>query len=230
MTRRTLVRTLLDTGMVAALPVLMAYNLTGNALHEVLGAAMFAFLAVHLVLNRAWFWTAFAGKRVIEYRVHSVTNVLLMAVMVATAVSAVPVSRFLFAFVGLDGGPDARKVHVGLATWGYLLMALHLGFHTATLATRFRGAHRPPVRGHGLLVAGVLAVGLWGVRALFVHEIGPKLVFFYGFSFWDPAVPQVFVLVDYLALLVLVATLGHYALGVVARLGRRVRGLPGPSP
>jgi len=109
-------------------------------------------------------------------------------------------------------------------------MSLHLGFHTATLAARFRGAHRPPVRGHGLVVAGLVAVSLWGARTLVVHEIGPKLVFFYGFSFWDPTVPQVFVMVDYLALLVLVATLGHYALGLVARLGQRARTLAGRSP
>ena len=209
-------------GMTSLLPVLMAYSFTGNAFHAVLGALLFVFFVTHLALNLNWFLTVLAGRKSIEpwLRVAVNLDLIVIALMVVLGLSAVPISQTLLGFLHLPEIPEGRKIHVGLATWGFLLMAVHLGLHVTTLKARFGGGFGPwgPTRlwalGAIVLVCGV------GARALAVQEIGPKLLFYYSFSFWDPDAPPILLVVDYLAILTLVATASH---GLVALVHHQIQ-------
>ena len=50
-------RMIIDILMVVLLPLLMAYSLIGENVHEVLGICMFALFIAHHVINRKW-WTS----------------------------------------------------------------------------------------------------------------------------------------------------------------------------
>ena len=50
-----------DLVMTMLLPVLMAYSLVGEAIHEWLGIVMFLLFIVHQALNRQWYKNLFRG-------------------------------------------------------------------------------------------------------------------------------------------------------------------------
>ena len=54
MKTKQIVRTTVDAGMLLALLCLMAYQVTGEALHEWIGVGMTVMLIVHHLLNIRW--------------------------------------------------------------------------------------------------------------------------------------------------------------------------------
>ena len=51
---KPVVKRVVDFLMTAALLLLMAYSLVGEAAHEWIGMGMFLLFLVHLILNRKW--------------------------------------------------------------------------------------------------------------------------------------------------------------------------------
>ena len=49
------IRMAADIAMTILLPILMAYSLVGEAVHEWLGIVMFLLFIVHQALNRHWY-------------------------------------------------------------------------------------------------------------------------------------------------------------------------------
>nr|MCR5300710.1 hypothetical protein [Erysipelotrichaceae bacterium] len=60
-TIRTL-KMIIDAGMSVLLLCLMAYQVTGEVLHEWIGMAMTLLVIVHQILNRRWYAVVFKGK------------------------------------------------------------------------------------------------------------------------------------------------------------------------
>ena len=77
---------IIDCGMVILLPLLMAYSLIGEAAHEYLGIAMFLLFIAHHIMNAAWWRNLFRGKYSPVRIVMTVTNLLLVIIMVALPV------------------------------------------------------------------------------------------------------------------------------------------------
>ena len=127
--KRTL-RIAVDCLMAVLLPLLMAYELVGRAAHEWLGAGIFVLWIAHHVLNRAWFAHLFQGRYTPYRAVQTGVNVLLLFSMFGTMVSAVILSREVFAFLPISGGIALGRItHIVCVFWMYVLMALHLGLH-----------------------------------------------------------------------------------------------------
>ena len=61
--KRKTVKTILDILMIAALPLLMAYSLVGETLHEIVGSAMLVIFITHHILNRQSTAAMFKGKQ-----------------------------------------------------------------------------------------------------------------------------------------------------------------------
>ena len=56
------IRRLLDIAMTIMLPILMAYSLVGEMLHEIIGTLMLVLFVLHHVMNRKWYPALFKGK------------------------------------------------------------------------------------------------------------------------------------------------------------------------
>ena len=65
--------------MTVLLLCLMAYQVTGNALHEWLGIGMTVVLIVHHILNIKWYGSLFKGKYNAYRIIVTVVNTLLPA-------------------------------------------------------------------------------------------------------------------------------------------------------
>jgi len=221
MNPKPIVRYVIDACMVLLLPVLMSYNLTGNNFHELLGITIFVLFIAHLCLNWKWFGRAFAqpmpmnAARILQ----TAMNVILLLVMTGMMVSAVLVSRLVFPFEKPLDGLFARKVHVCLVTWGFILMSIHLGFHWHVFVNMANKCSRIYNKRLATMVArGIaFAISIYGVISSFVHDFGAKLTMYYGFSFWDPEGNALLFIADHFAIMGLYTFIGYYSFKALHR-------------
>ena len=98
----------------------------------------------HHALNFGWHRSLFRGKYMPVRVVQTVVNLLLLAAMLGTMVSAVILSREVFAFLPISGGIAlARPMHIFCSFWSFVLMALHLGLHWKMVLGMVRRAAGP---------------------------------------------------------------------------------------
>lgn len=215
-------RMAVDAAMVALLPMLMAYDLIGERFHEVAGLLMCALFVAHHVLNRKWFASLGKGAWTPRRVLQTVLDGFLLVWMVAQPVSGVLVSRSLFTFLPPSGAASAaREVHLALAYWGFVVLSVHAGTHLAPMAAKVRRFSRPVRTGCRTALLAVCAYGAFA----FVRRGMPGYLFRRSlFAFFDYREPLVWFLLDYLAVMVLWATVGYLLAAAAAAQGRRNSG------
>ncbi|MDE5620276.1 MAG: hypothetical protein K2I80_07120, partial [Ruminococcus sp.] len=62
MSKKFIFKVVLDILMLMAMPVLMAYMLAGEVIHEWLGTGIFVLFILHHILNFQWIKNIFRGK------------------------------------------------------------------------------------------------------------------------------------------------------------------------
>lgn len=121
---------IMDCLMAVLLPLLMAYSLVGEAVHEWLGIAMLLLFLGHHALNWRWYRSLPRGKWSPARVLQTAVNAALLLVMAGLAVSGIIMSRYVFSFLPVQGGRSfARTLHMLSAYWGFCAMSLHLGLH-----------------------------------------------------------------------------------------------------
>jgi len=193
-------RMAVDTAMTVLLPCLMAYSLIGEAFHEITGVAMLGLFIGHHILNHSWCKGLFRG-RYSPYRAFlTAVNLLLCIVMACLPCSGITMSKHLFKFLPTEGfSSTARTVHLLCSYWGFALMSLHLGLHGDAMLKK-----KPT-----WLAIAAGAASLYGVVAFIRRELPLYMTLRSQFVFFDYAEPRVFFFADYLAILVLFATVGY---------------------
>lgn len=200
-----------DAAMTAALLLLMAYGLVGEAAHEWLGMGMFALFLAHHALNRKWLLAIGTGKytplRIIQT---ALVGVILLC-MLGSMVSGILLSRYVFTFLPKHGGYEAaQKAHILCAYWGFVCMSLHLGLHWSMMLAMARKHLRPsPLRTWCLRLIG----WLWALYGVFAfHRRGIKLYLLLRshFVFYDYSEPVIFFLIDYLSVMAMFTLIGYY--------------------
>lgn len=127
------VKRILDVVMFILLLFLMAFFNTGQTVHEVLGILMAICFIIHHVLNRNWYKTVFKGKYPLLKKVYIVVNFLLLVDVVFLVLSGLSMSRLL-PFLSFMPVSLARRVHLTLSYWGFVLMAVHFGLHIQSIS------------------------------------------------------------------------------------------------
>lgn len=203
-------RPVLDGLMVLLLPVLMAYSLVGEQLHEWLGLFMLLLFAGHHGLNRRWYRGlargGWSGLRVFLTAV----DAALLALVACMAVSGVLLSSYVFDFLPIRAGQSlGRTLHMLGAYWGLCLMSMHAGMHwNRKAATR---------RGKMLLRAGAVPVVIYGIAAFLRRDVGTYMLLKSHFVFFNYEEPLVLFLFDYLSIMALFAILGYALKEMVKR-------------
>ena len=136
-----MVRRIVDVCMTALLLCLMAYQVTGEVLHEWIGIGMAVLVIVHQILNRKWYSAVFKGKYN-PYRIlTTAVNILLLLSFALTALSRMSMSSHAVPFMyGMAPVSFARKMHLAMSHWSFVLMGVHLGLHIPVLAAQIRSA------------------------------------------------------------------------------------------
>lgn len=157
-------RIFVDAGMSVLLLLLMAYELVGSAAHEWIGVGMLALFLVHHALNGKWTRNLFRGKVTPLRALQTVLAALALVTMLGSFVSALLVSRTVFAFLPVRGGRSlGRMLHMLSAYWGFVFLSLHLGLHWGTMLALAGRLCKGPSRARRILLRALGgAIALYG--------------------------------------------------------------------
>lgn len=206
-------RPVIDIIMTISMPVLMAYELAGAALHEYLGIAVFILFVVHHALNFGWIRGIVKGRYSVVRLLNLAVNLLLLVIMFLLPISGIMMSEYIFTFLDFDTGiAMARAIHLLVSYWGFLLMSLHLGLHwSMVLAAVRRFSKAQWLRWLGWLTAA------YGVYAIWKRGLPEYLFLRTHFVFFDYEEPVLFFFADYLAIMGLFIFCGYYGSRLLSR-------------
>ena len=174
-------RMYIDIAMLVSLLFLMAYQITGDLFHEWIGMGMTVLVIVHQILNRKWYGTLFKGKRS-PYRILSmVINVFLILSFFVTAVCGMSMSSHAVPFLyGILQLSFARRMHLSLSHWSFVLMGLHLGMHMPMILAKLKLGKRQKI-----FDAVFVLIAAIGFILCLRNKIFDYLFFKAAFAFFD---------------------------------------------
>ena len=193
------VRRIIDICMTVLLLFLMAYQVTGEVLHEWFGMVMTAVVIAHQILNRKWYSAVFKGKYN-PYRIMTTAvNILLLLSFAMTALSGMFMSAHAVPFMyGMAPVSLARKMHLAMSHWSFVLMGLHLGLHIPVMTAKMK------IEGKTRKAIGVLFCCLAGIGLFLFLRNGwfDYMLFRAAFAFLDYEKAGVLVFLENLLMLV----------------------------
>lgn len=128
----------IDILMTVLLLGLMAYQITGQVLHEWFGAGMLVLFIAHNILNIRWYGNLFKGKYRLLRIIQTIVNFSVFISMLCLGYSGIVMSRYVFALLSIHGPmATARSMHMAASYWGFVLMSFHLGTHWGMVTGMF---------------------------------------------------------------------------------------------
>ena len=132
-------RRIIDIGMTVLLLFLMAYQVTGETVHEWTGMGMTALVIIHQILNRKWYGAVFKGKHNAYRIMTTAVNILLLLSFALTAFSGMSMSNHAVPFLyGMVPVAFARRMHLAMSHWSFVLMGIHLGLHIPVMTAKIQ--------------------------------------------------------------------------------------------
>ena len=191
MKTKQITKYVVDIVMTLALICLMAYQVTGEALHEWIGIGMTVILIVHHILNIKWYGALFKGKYNAYRIISTVTNTLLLASIALTAFCGMSMSSHAVPFLyGMSDMVFARTTHLALSFWSFILMGFHLGLHLPAITAKIK-PNKTAKNVFTTAFTALAGAGLW----LFIKNGIPDYIFFrthFAFLDYDKAAALVF--------------------------------------
>lgn len=219
MNRNILIRLVIDLSMTVLMLVAMAYQITGNAMHELAGVILCLLFITHNILNRRWYKTIFKGKHNVRRILSIVVNLLFLVSMAVVMISSVAISRDMIPFIPINNDTVLLQIHVMTSYWGFIFMAVHIGMSWATIINSVRkmtgitGTSR--IRTIAFRVMAVLIV-VYGVQASFERGMLNKLTIYNPFG-WESYDSSMKFLLDHLTIMGIYISGTHYVLKFVQK-------------
>ena len=181
-TSNMIIKRIVDAAMTVLLLCLMAYQVTGEMAHEWIGMGMTVLVIIHQILNRKWYGALFKGKYNPYRSISTVLNILLIASFVLTAFSGMSMSGHAVPFLyGMAPVSFARRMHLSMSHWAFVLMGLHLGMHIPAMTAGLKLTDRTKTI-LACIFTCIGGAGLW----LFLRNDMPNYLFFrVPFAFLD---------------------------------------------
>ena len=212
-------RIIIDISMTVLLPLLMAYSLIGETFHEVVGTLIFVLFIVHHIINRKWYGALFKGKYNTRRIFQTALDMLLLVFMLLQPISGILMSKHLYTFLpALPISAQARRIHMMLAYWGYVLLCIHAGTH---LAVPLRKLFMKSKRIFAAVCAVSSCISVYGCAAFIKRGFPGYMLGSTMFAFFDYSEPRTFFFLDYLAIMVLFMMTGCLAVYGLSKINRK---------
>ena len=208
--------------MTILLLFLMAYQVTGEAAHEWIGMGMTALVVIHQILNRKWYSALFyrKGKYNLYRIVTTVLNILLLLSFVLTAFCGMSMSGHAVPFLyGMAPVSFARRMHLSMSHWAFVLMGLHLGMHIPAMAAGMKQNGKLK-----MILTGIFAcIGGIGLYLFYRNGMPDYLFFRVPFAFLDYEKAGWLVLLENLTMLSFWAFVGTQTALICRKAGKEFR-------
>jgi Domain of unknown function (DUF4405) len=217
--RNMLIRLVIDFSMTVLMLVAMAYQITGNTIHELVGVILFLLFIAHNILNRRWYKKIFKGKHNVRRILSIAVNLLFLVSMAVVMISSVPISRDIFPFVPINNDMILLQIHVMTSYWGFIFMAMHIGLSWGTIINAVRKmtgiTSTSRIRTIALRVVAVLVV-VYGVQTSLERDMISRLTIYNPFG-WNFDESSMGFLIDHLSIMGIYISGTHYALKFVRK-------------
>ena len=200
-----MIKRIVDVCMTVLLLCLMAYQVTGEALHEWIGIGMTVLVIIHQLLNRKWYGALFKGKYNPYRIITTVVNIVLLLSFAMTAFCGMSMSGHAVPFLyGMTKVSFARRMHLSMSHWAFVLMGLHLGMHIPVMFARLHLTDKLKMVISAALCV-VAGIGLF----LFIRNGMPDYLFFrVPFAFLDYEKAGILVFIENVLMLLFWAFIG----------------------
>lgn len=212
-----------DLVMTVLMLIAMAYYITGNTIHEVIGVVVLLLFIVHNYLNRRWYKAILKGKHNFRRILQIVLNLLFLVAMVVMIICGILISSDIFPFIPVNNDMIFRQIHVHSAYWGFIIMAVHIGLSWGMIINSVRrmtgisGTSR--IRTIALRILAVIIVA-YGVHSSFEGDMGSKLFIYNPFGWFNDDTTIRF-LIDHLSIMGIYICGSHYALKFIQMQEKR---------
>lgn len=195
----------IDILMTALLICLMVYQITGQTLHEWLGAGELWLFIAHNILNIKWYGNLLKGKYRLLRIIQTIINFSVLISMLCLGYSGIVMSRHVFAPLSIHGPmATARSMHMAASYWGFVLMSFHLGMHWGMVTGMFgrlsRGRALPGLSVWVLRLAAVLIAG-YGLCCFIRKDIVSYMFLKNEFVFFNFEQSMLSVILEYAAMM-----------------------------
>ena len=186
--------------------------------HEVTGSLLIILFCAHLWLNRYWLRNLFKGRYNASRFVLALFNFLLILDVIFLFISGAAISKSLFINYNLDFKFNlalARPLHILASYWGYVIMSFHVGLYWNVMSAMMKIKFKFKSLYLNLLALLFMAYGVYSfIRRNFFDYMFLKS----QFVFFNYEEPLIYFLLDYIAIMILFACLGHYLMLIFKKL------------
>ena len=195
---------ILDIIMIILFIILMGYYTTDNIVHEILGITIFVLFIIHNILNIRWYKGIFKGKHNFQRTFHIILNLLLFIAMVGMMVSGIMISADVFAFLGIPTTMFGRRLHMLSTSWGFILMAIHVGLHISALMNKLNTKMKNSTFEYVYYFILLLLAGL-GIYSFINLKVWEDMFLVNDFKFFDYEQSSIVFYLKYLSILIFIA-------------------------
>ncbi|MCS0673486.1 DUF4405 domain-containing protein [Cytobacillus firmus] len=213
------IRLVIDLSMTVLMLVAMAYQITGNTIHEVVGVILFFLFISHNILNRRWYKMIYKGKHNVRRILSIAVNLLFLVSMAVVMISSVPISRDIFGFIPINNDMVLLQIHVMTSYWGFIFMSVHIGMSWGTIFNAVRNMTGIMGTSHtSTIVLRIIAVLIvvYGVQTSFERDMLSKLTIYNPFG-WSYDESSMGFLTDHLAIMGIYISGTHYVLKFIRK-------------
>lgn len=200
---------ILDVIMLILLLFLMAYPKTGRNIHEILGLIMLICFILHHIFNWKWYQSIFRGKYSTIRKVYIVVNSLLLVNMMILILSGISMARIIP--IKIIPISISRQLHMVLAYWSFILMAIHLGLHSQMMikSMKTKLKNSSDYIKNIVFVIMPYCIAALGVVMFIKNQLISYLFMLTHFSYFDESMSIVQFLVEYMFIFALFVILTH---------------------
>ena len=214
---KNIVKMIIDIVMTILFIILMGYYITDNSVHEILGTITFVLFIAHHILNIKWDVTIFKGKHNFQRIFHIILNFLLFISMIGMMVSGIMISSNVFSFLDIPTTMFGRRLHMISTSWGFVLMAIHVGLHIAGLMSKLNAKMKNSTFEYVYYFICVILVG-FGIYSFISLKLWEEMFLLTDFKFFDYDQSPILFYLKYVLLLILIALVIYYIFSLIRKV------------
>ena len=155
--------------------------------------------------------------------IQTVLVIIMFILMMGSMISGILLSNYIFKWIKISGTyVTARQIHMFCAYWGLVVMSLHLGLHwNIVVAMAGRLWKNPSIIRKWVARFVAVVIAGYGLYAFYRRQIGDYLLMRMHFVFYDYEEVVFPFLIDYLAVMILIAFIGYYGGLFLKKTGKK---------
>lgn len=216
------IKVIIDIVMTCLFIVLMGYYAVEDKAHEVIGTITFVLFIIHHILNIKWYKSIFKGKYNFQRIFHLIINLLLFLSMIGMMVSGIMLSAHVFSFLNIPTTMFARELHMASTSWGFVLMAIHIGLHLGAMLGKINKKMKNSTFEYVYYFILVL-LGVGGLYSFIKMKLWEDMFLVNHFKFYDYELSPVMFYLQYFLMLVFIAFVIYFGLILVKNIIKKIK-------